>query len=192
MNLSYLIDLVEKNFLVKFNEYFIIINKLTGYEEFFKKVVLSKKCGDLSLEDLECLQNCMEQLKNEQEVYFLLKNLDSPLTSQSVVSGLTQIFWSLFDKLDPKSGINLIFRMYDSNELRLTNDGSIFCLDTADMRSNLEVGIKQISFANCDDPMIIKKLTGYMCVYLRNVVTKILTNALNNKSQIPTAVKVTL
>ncbi len=190
MKYSYLVNLVEKNFSIKFNEYFIIINKLFGYEELFKKVVLDKKYGEFSLDDLECLHSCMDQLTNEREMYILLKHLDSPLTNEKVVNGLRQCFWSLFDKLDLNAGINLISRVYNSNELRLTSDGSILCLDSTDMRNSLAVGINQISFGNCEDEKIIKKLSSYMCVYLRNVVRKMLTNALNNKSQIPTVVKV--
>jgi len=167
---------------------------LYGCEDLLQTVVLSKSFEAFSERDLECL-NCFALtncLLNTQQIYNVLRRLDSPLTNEAVKDGLGRLFWQLFQALEPPTlKIELVARIYDDNEILLnTPDGSVVCLDNEFLRNALTIGINQISFGNCEDLNVINTLTKLFCAYFHILLNRLLANAVNNKTQIPVVLKI--
>ena len=153
----YLKQLVEFSYDLHFNDYFVMKNRLVGFELLLDKNIFEmNNFSQLNEYDLEVLRCVKSHLKNEKNLYVLLKMLDTLKVSEnSLHPEFLDLFWSIFDevKLDVKLSL-IANKIYTYHELKLTESNSLMCLQDAKFNSSLTITINQLSFENCLEPEV--------------------------------------
>ena len=149
---DYLTELVQVSCGVKFDEYFIMRNKLVGYEFLLEKSMFSKSPQELKVEDVEVLVLVRSHLVDVGRIYFVLRVIESRSQSSIQIDAeLKELFWSLFDQIPLADKIRLICKIYCNEEISLDKDNSVKCLIESSFGHRLTTSINQISGENCDD-----------------------------------------
>jgi hypothetical protein len=149
--------LIEFSYDLDFNDYFIMKNRLVGFELLLGKNIFEMKNFDqLSEKDLEVLRCVKNHLKSETNLYLLLKMLNTLKINESNLHlEFLDLFWSIFDEVNLDIKLSLIAnKIYKYHELKLTDSNSLMCLLDASFNSCLIITINQLSFENCLEPEV--------------------------------------
>lgn len=151
--LNYFIEILKKKYKIELNDLFIIRHRLYGYETYLKDFIQNLSVNNnFTQSDLETLKIISSELKDINSVYLILKIIDRQSDSK-LSCELVDIFWSLFDILNIDQKINLIFMIYQLNEIRIKKT-SIFCLQEKNFDNEFTVCLNQISATSDQDEIV--------------------------------------
>ena len=127
----------------------------------------------------------MPKVRASHNIYYsILKRLNSPLTKKDLSQNLISFFWTLFDQYTFETKILVISKIYNDPEL---SSASLFNNET--IKKDSITCINQITYESLNNE-VCNKLAKIFCFDLEMVVDKLLTNCLNNSSQILTIFQV--
>lgn len=150
--LSYLKQIVEENNGIKFTKYYVIMNKLVGYESLINNIINKTSYSDFNSEDLKCLKSVPSILSDSHEIYSIFKRLNSSLTKMDLNQDLTSLFWTLFDKAEFEVKISVILKIYD--DIEMTKEKIVTCLNNENMKKDSIICINQITYESIENPKV--------------------------------------
>jgi hypothetical protein len=145
--------LVNINYDIEFDSYFIIRHQLYNFESILREKVLNES-EEFSQKKLSALIAAKEYLVDASLIYSMMKILedsgDYPLRLE-----LTKLIWNLFDEISMEEKILVIFEVYSNNEIKLDRDSySVICLMDENFNTELILTINQLSAENFEDVQV--------------------------------------
>jgi hypothetical protein len=149
---SYLRELIEYSYDLIFDEYFIMKQRLVGFEQLLNKYIFLNNDLKLNEKEIDVLQCVQDYITNENDLYSILKRLETIIEDKDLVHKLTQIFWTIFEEFDFEKKLSFISnKIYENHELILDEKNSVVCLLDANYNVDLTLVINQLSYENCED-----------------------------------------
>jgi hypothetical protein len=149
---SYLKELIEYSYDLIFDEYFIMKQRLVGFEQLLNKYIFLNNDLKLNEKEIDVLQCVQDYITNENDLYSILKRLETIIEDKDLVHKLTQIFWTIFEEFDFEKKLSFISnKIYENHELILDEKNSVVCLLDANYNVDLTLVINQLSYENCED-----------------------------------------
>jgi hypothetical protein len=154
--------LVNINYDIEFDSYFIIRHQLYNFESILREKVLNES-EEFSQKKLSALISAKEYLVDTSLIYSMMKKLED-CGDYSLRLELTKLIWYLFDEISMGEKISIIYEVYSNNEIKLDRDSySVTCLMDENFNTELILTINQLSAENFEDVQVnIEKINLFL------------------------------
>lgn len=153
---EFLKQIIQSSYDTQFDDYYIMVNKLIGFEQLVERLIFKKDFVKMDRKDLNVLFGIRDYMSNETNLYILLQMMDKLAALKSdLLLEYSKLFWLIFETFTLDSKISFISnKIYSKHEIRTNDSNEIVCLLSSDFNKSLILLINQLSYENCTDDQV--------------------------------------
>ena len=158
--LNYIKNQIENKYHLILDFHFVIRHELYKYESILNENILNNAIEKFDDKCLFTLKIAKDSLINIDCLYSVLVILES-INEPNLKNGLRELYWSVFEKLNYKDKIKIVYEIYTRNEITKNKDNNeVACLIDLNFNNDVILAINQLSSENYDDVQVKISVVG--------------------------------